>query len=236
MSNFEIVAETRDAKGKGASRRLRRDGKVPAILYGARSEPVAIQLAHNDMLLKSENEAFYSTVLTLKLDGSAEKVVIKDMQRHAYKPTIVHLDFQRVDESEELTMRVPIHFTNEDRCVGVKTGGGLLSHMLTELEITCLPKDLPEYIEVDVGSLELGDAVHLGDVTMPEGVAITALSHGGDASRPVVSVQIPKLVVEDLEEEAEAAEGLEGLELAEGEEAAEETGDESVPDKSKKDE
>ncbi|MCZ6773468.1 MAG: 50S ribosomal protein L25/general stress protein Ctc, partial [Proteobacteria bacterium] len=197
MNNFEIVAETRDVKGKGASRRLRRDGKVPAILYGAGSEPVAIQIAHQAMLQQTENEAFYSTILTLKLNGTAEKVVIKDLQRHAYKATIMHMDFQRVDEAAVITMRVPIHFINEEHCVGVRTGGGIISHVLTELEITCLPKDLPEYIEVDVQALELGEAIHVSDLVMPEGAAITALQHGGDGSGPVVSVQMPKLVIED---------------------------------------
>ena len=236
MNTIEIVAETRDVKGKGASRRLRRDGKVPAILYGAGSEPVAIQLAHYEMLRKTENEAFYSTILTLKLNGTTEKVVIKDLQRHAYKSTIMHLDFQRVDEAAVITMRVPIHFINEDHCVGVRSSGGILSHMLTELEITCLPKDLPGYIEVDVRTLDLGDAIHLSDLVMPEGAAITALQHGGDGSRPVVSVQMPKLVVEDLEEEAAEAEDLEGVELAEGEEAPAEERDEAASDTPKEDE
>ena len=222
MNKYEIEAETRVDRGKGASRRLRRDGKIPAILYGAGTEPVAIQIGHNDMLLSTENEAFYSSILTLKLDGTAEKVVLKDMQRHAYKPRILHVDLQRVDETERLTMRVPIHFINEERCVGVKEGGGLISHLLTELEVTCLPKDLPEFIEIDVRALELGNSVHLSDVTTPEGVAITALMHGGDGSRPVVAVQVPKMAIEDLEEPAaEEIEGEEGLEGVEGEEAEE---------------
>ena len=230
MNKYEIEAETRVDRGKGASRRLRRDDKIPAILYGAGTEPVAIQIGHNDMLLSTENEAFYSSILTLKLDGSAEKVVLKDMQRHAYKPRILHVDLQRVDEAERLTMRVPIHFINEERCVGVKEGGGLISHLLTELEVTCLPKDLPEFIEIDVQALELGHSVHLSDVITPAGVTITALMHGGDGTRPVVAVQVPKMAIEDLEEPAdEDIEGEEGLEVEGGEEvkegAAEATGD-----------
>ncbi len=225
MNTYEIEAETRVDKGKGASRRLRRDGKIPAILYGAGTEPVAIEIGHNAMMLSTENEAFYSSILTLKLDGAAEKVVLKDMQRHAYKPTILHVDLLRVDEAERLTMRVPIHFINEERCVGVKEGGGLISHLLTELEVTCLPKDLPGFIEIDVKDLQLGDSVHLGDVTTPEGVVITALQHGGDGSRPVVAVQVPKMAIEDLEEPAaediEGEEGLEGVEGVEGEEGEE---------------
>ena len=231
MNKYEINAETRVGKGKGVSRRLRRDGKIPAILYGAGTEPVAIQLSHNDMMLSTENEAFYSSVLTLKLDGAPEKVVLKDMQRHAYKPRILHVDLQRVDEAERLTMRIPIHFINEDRCLGVKESGGLIAHLLTELEISCLPKDLPEFIEIDVENLELGDSVQLADVTTPEGVDITALMHGGDGSRPVVAVQVPKMAVEDLEEpEVEEIEGEEGLEGEEGEEGAAESAEDSESD------
>lgn len=232
MNKYEIEAETRVDRGKGASRRLRRDGKIPAILYGAGTEPVAIQVGHNDMLLSTENEAFYSSILTLKLDGAPEKVVLKDMQRHAYKPRILHMDLQRVDEAERLTMRVPIHFINEDKCIGVKEGGGLIAHLLTELEVTCLPKDLPEFIEIDVQAMELSHSVHLSDVTTPEGVAITALMHGGDGTRPVVAVQVPKMAVEDLEEpadeELEGEEGLEGVEGEEGEEEAAESTDDAA--------
>ena len=215
MNMFEIEAEMRDVKGKGASRRLRRSGKVPGILYGARSEPVSIQVGQADILLRLELEAFYSHILTLKLDGTLEKVVLKDLQRHTYKPDILHLDFQRIDESERLTMRVPLHFVNEDKCVGVRSGGGMVAHLMTELEITCLPKDLPEYIEVDIIDLELGHAIPLSDVTVPEGVLIASLVHGGDDSVPVVAVQIPRTAIEDLE--AEAEEALEGEELLEGE-------------------
>jgi large subunit ribosomal protein L25 len=235
MNKYEIEAETRVDRGKGASRRLRRDGKIPAILYGAGTEPVAIQVGHNDMLLSTENEAFYSSILTLKLNGTAEKVVLKDMQRHAYKPRILHMDLLRVDEAERLIMRVPIHFTNADRCVGVKEGGGLISHLLTELEVSCLPKDLPEFIEIDVQNLELGDSVHLSDVVTPEGVDITALLHGGDGSRPVVAVQVPKMAIEDLEvPEEEGIEGEEGLEGVEGEEGEEKAGESAEDARSEK--
>lgn len=214
MDSYEIEAERRLGKGKAESRRLRREGKIPAVLYGAGAEPIAIQLGSNDMLLSTANEAFYSSVLTLKLDGTPEKVVIKDMQRHAYKPRILHMDFQRIDEAERLTMRIPIHFINEESCLGVREGGGVISHLLTEIEITCLPKDLPEFLEIDVEHLEVGDSVQLADVTVPDGVIIAALQHGGDGGRPVVSVQVPKMAAEDLE--VEAAEELEGEELLEG--------------------
>lgn len=212
MKSFEVEAESRTLRGKGASRRLRRDGKLPAVVYGAHKDPVAIQLNHNEMLLHTAQEAFYSHILNLKIDGSAEKVVLKDMQRHPYKPFIQHMDFQRVDASEALTMRVPIHFINETSCAGVKTGGGVVSHLMTELEITCLPQDLPEYIEIDVEALEVGESIHLADLTMPEGVQIASLVHGGDAGLAVVQVVLPRAAVADDAtsndgEEAPAAEG-----------------------------
>ena len=220
MNQFEVDAEIRNDRGKGASRRLRRDGKIPAIVYGAHKDPVAIQLQHSELLLQSEHEAFYSHILDLKIDGAAEKVVIKDMQRHPFKPFIMHMDFQRVDESEALTIRVPLHFVNEDTCVGVKMGGGVISHLLTDLEITCLPKDLPEFIEVDVANVEVGESLHLADLVMPEGVQIASLAHGGDAGLAVVQVIMPRAaaVEDDAEGAAEAA--------ADGEEAA---GDDAAP-------
>ncbi len=215
MNQFEIEAESRNDRGKGASRRLRRAGKIPGVVYGAHKDAVAIQLVHNDMLLHTEHEAFYSHILDLKVDGTPEKVVLKDMQRHPFKPFIMHMDFLRVDESEELTMRVPIHFVNEERCVGVKQSGGVIAHLMSDLEISCLPRNLPEYIEVDVAALDVGDTVHLSDLTMPEGVQLTLLAQGGDEALPVVSVQVPRAVSED--EEGEEAEGDEAP--AEGGEA-----------------
>lgn len=223
MDKFEIAAETRHDRGKGASRRLRRDGKIPAIIYGAGNDPVPIQLGHNDMLLHTDHEAFYSHILTLTLDGKAEPVVLKDMQRHPYKRAIMHMDFQRVDESEELTMRVPIHFLNEEKCAGVKSGGGVISHLMSDLEISCLPKDLPEYIEIDVQHLELGDAIHLSEIKVPEGVTLALLSGASDDDLPVVSVNVPRVAEEDLEAETEEGEEAEGAaEAAEGSEASDE--------------
>lgn len=206
MNKFEIEAESRNDMGKGASRRLRRAGKVPAIVYGAHKDPVTIQLNHNEMLQHTELEAFYSHILDLKIDGAPEKVVVKDMQRHPVKPFIMHMDFLRIDESAAITMRVPLHFLNEDTCVGVKQGGGVVSHQMNDLEITCLPKDLPEYIEVDLAALDVGDTLHLGQVQVPEGVEIAALAHGGDESLPVASVQLPRAALVDEEEEAGDAE------------------------------
>ena len=160
------------------------------------------------MMHQLEHEAFFSHILTIKVNGSSERVVLKDLQRHPYKASLLHIDFQRVSESEELTMRIPLHFVNEDKCPGVKTGGGVISHIMTEVEINCLPKDLPEYIEVDLISLEVGDSIHLGDLKMPAGVVITALQHGGDPSLPVLSVHVPR-VVEEPEEAAAVEEGAE---------------------------
>lgn len=216
MNEFEIEAETRKDRGKGASRRLRRAGKIPGVVYGAHKDAVAVQLAHNDMLLHTAHEGFYSHILDLKLDGVTEKVVLKDMQRHPYKPFLMHMDFQRVDAAEALTMRVPLHFINEERCVGVKQGGGVISHLMSDLEVTCLPGNLPEFIEIDVAELDLGDSVHLVDVKMPEGVQLTSLMHGGDDNLAVVQVAMPRVVVEESAEEAveEAAEPVAGEEPA----------------------
>jgi len=207
MNQFEIVAAARDLQGKGASRRLRRTGFIPGILYGAGKDPVNIQLEHNDVVKHTDLEAFYSHILTLSLPSGSERVVLKDMQRHPYKAQVMHMDFLRINEDEQLTMRIPLHFLNEEACVGVKTGGGVISHLMTELEIVCLPRDLPEYIEVDVAALDLGDALHLSDISVPDGVAITALVHGGDPAQSVVSVQLPRVEVEPEELEDEVGEG-----------------------------
>ena len=196
LNKFEIAAEPRTAQGKGASRRLRRLGKIPAILYGAGKDPVSLQFDHNKMWLQTENEAFYSHILTLKLDGNEEKVVVKDMQRHPFRQLIMHMDFLRINEAVELTLRVPLHFTNQETCIGVKQGGGVISHQMNDLEIMCLPKDLPEFIEVNLATLELGHTLHLADLQLPSGVRIASLVHGGEASLPVVSCHTPRTVEE----------------------------------------
>ncbi len=207
MQQFQVNAAERPLLGTTASRRLRREGKVPAILYGAHKDPVSLELNHRELSLQLENEAFFSHILTIDTGKGAERAVLKDLQRHPYKPLILHADFQRIDENEEINMRVPVHFVNEDKCVGVKQDRGVISHLLTELEITCLPKDLPEYIAVDLADVPVGHTIHVGDLQLPAGVKATALLHGGDASQPVVSVYLPRA----------AAEGEEGGEAAEGE-------------------
>lgn len=180
MAKFELSAEMRDVKGKGASRRLRRDGKVPAVMYGAGKDAVALTLDHNTLYHQVKNEAFYSSILTIKVGKDQEQAVLRDIQMHPYKPRIAHIDLQRISATEKLHMRVPLHFINQDTAPGVKQQGGIVSHLMTEVDITCLPKDLPEYLTVDMGSLTLNQSVHLSDIQLPEGVSITSLAHGGD--------------------------------------------------------
>ena len=216
MEKFKIIAELREDMGKGASRRLRREGKVPGVVYGAEKDATSIMVVQNEIMHHLENEAFYSHILTLQVGKKKEKVVLKDLQRHPYKAVVLHLDLQRIDENEKLTMRVPLHFVNEDICVGVKQDGGVVSHVMTDLEISCLPKDLPEYIEVDLAEVNVGEGIHLSDLKMPEGAEIAALMHGGDAVRTVATVHIPKVVIEiedelvdEVDAEAEAEAGAE---------------------------
>jgi large subunit ribosomal protein L25 len=206
MNQFELVAEKREDVGKGASRRLRRDGKLPGIVYGTDKEPTMITLPHNDVMHHLEHEAFYSHILTLNIGGASEKVVLKDLQRHPYKRLLLHIDLLRINENEALTMRVPIHFINEEKAAGVKQGGGVISHVMTEIDVVCLPKDLPEYIQVDMLEVELDQAVHLSDIVLPEGVQIYSLLHGGDDSLPVAAIHAPKTSAADDAEDAAAEE------------------------------
>ncbi len=201
MQANELTAEPRTELGKGASRRLRRMGRIPGTVYGASKKPQSITLSHDEVLHRLDHEAFYSSVLVLNVDKKSEQVVIKDLQRHPYKPDILHIDFLRIDAKQKITMRVPLHFLNEQQCVGVKTGGGVISRIMTELEISCLPGDLPEYIEVDMADVNLGESVHLSDIVLPEGVEIYALLSGGDASASVATVSLPKGILEEEEEE-----------------------------------
>ena len=206
-AEFIITAEKRDVQGKGASRRLRRvEGKVPAILYGKGTEPTAISLSHKDLVHSLENEAFYSHILTLKLEGKDQPVILKDLQRHPFKPVIMHADFQRVSENQEIHVNVPLHFINEDKCFGVRMSGGAISHMLTEVEVTCLPSNLPEFIEVDMEKVDIDTILHLSDLPLPKGATIAELSKGSSYDQPVVSVQ--KMKGESLtEDEEEATDG-----------------------------
>ncbi len=229
METFEIIAEPREDMGKGASRRLRREGKVPGIVYGANKDAASIMVKQNEIYHHLENEAFYSHILTLQVGKAKEKVVLKDLQRHPFKPVVLHLDLLRVDENEKLTMRVPLHFINEDKCIGVKEGGGVVSHVITDLEIICLPKDLPEYIEVDMAEINIGEGIHLIDLKLPEGSEIAALLHGGDAARIVATVHIPKVIIEPEDELVDEAD-IEAGEEAEAVEEAEAGDTEAKPD------
>ncbi|BFM10294.1 50S ribosomal protein L25/general stress protein Ctc [Simiduia litorea] len=195
---FTIIAEKRDLEGKGASRRLRRlAGKVPAIIYGGKSAPANVQLIHKDLVKSLENEAFYSHIISIVVDGKAEDVLLKDLQRHPSKPQILHADFQRVVRGQKMHVRVPLHFINEATAKGVKQGGGIVSHLMTDLEINVLPKDLPEFIEVDVANLGLGESLHISDLKLPKGVESIELSHGAEHDQPVVSIIKPRGMAAD---------------------------------------
>ncbi len=229
--DFDLIADIREDQGKGASRRLRRQGLVPAIIYGAGRPPRSLTFDHNRVIQQLENEKFYSSVLSIKVGEKSQAAILKDIQRHPSKPQIMHMDFQRIVADQEIKMLVPIHFVGEDVAPGVKTGGGKVSRMITEVEVVCLPKHLPEYLDLDISELELDEILKLSDIPMPEGVSIPALAQGEEGDRAVVSIHIIKEVV--IEEEEEVVEGevplVDGEEAPEeGEEgAAEEAGDES---------
>ena len=202
-----LDAQIRTDLGKGASRRLRHANQTPAIIYGGDKAPVSITLAHNKLFKAQEAENFYSQVLTLNVDGTEEKVIVKAMQRHAHKPVVNHVDFLRVDATHELHTAIPVHFLNEDKCAAVKAGG-IVSHHANEIEVACLPAALPEFIEVDVADLELGQTVHLSDIALPAGVESVELRKGESHDQAVVSISAPKgaAVEEDAAEEAPEAE------------------------------
>jgi large subunit ribosomal protein L25 len=201
----EIPAEIRTDEGKGASRRLRRAGKVPAVVYGAHKDPQTIQLDHNTTWLASANEWFYSSLLDLKIGGESQKVLLRDLQRHPFKPVLLHLDFQRISENEAIRIRVPLHFLNQEKSPAGKTSGVIISHAMNDVEISCLPKDLPEFIEVDLGALAIGDIVHLSDLKLPAGVEIPELKLGKEHDHAVVTAQEIKAEVEAAPAEGEAA-------------------------------
>ncbi len=214
---FVLNAEIRDVVGKGSSRRLRRlEGVIPAIVYGGKKKkPVNINVAHKDLVKATQNEAFFSHIITLKVGGKPEQVILKDLQRHPAKPVILHADFYRISRDVAITVNVPIHFINEDICKGVKLQGGIIAHIVSEVEVECLPADLPEYIEVDMTNIELDDMLHLSDLTPPKGVTIVELTYGEDHDLPVVTINEPKAVEE--EEETEAPEAPEAPEVGEAE-------------------
>jgi len=227
--DFDLIADIREDQGKGASRRLRHQGKVPAIIYGAGRPPRALVFDHNRVVQQLDNESFYSSILNIKVGEKSQAAILKDVQRHPAKPQVMHMDFQRIVEDEEIKMLVPIHFDGEDVAPGVKEGGGKVSHLITELEIVCLPRHLPEYLVIDVSELQLDAMLKMSDVKLPEGVSIPALAQGEEADRPVVSIHIIKEVVIEEEDELEpGAVPVEGEEVEGEGEAAE--GDEPAGD------
>ena len=181
-TSFELTAEFRDDQGKGASRRLRHAGRVPAILYGGKREPRALSLDHVKLKLALENEKFYSSIMQLKVGEQTQTAILRDLQRHPWKNQIVHVDLQRVYEDETIRLSVPLHFTGEAVAPGVKTEGGMMSHLLNELLVECLPKDLPEFLAVDVSGLHLNESLHLADIALPAGVASVELAQGKNPS------------------------------------------------------
>ena len=208
---FELNCTVRTDFGKGASRRLRRlDNNIPAILYGGDKDPVSLTIAHKDIARATENEAFFAHIITLKIGNKKEKAVIKALQRHPAKPIILHADFLRVSATHTIIVKVPIHFLNEETCVGVRLGGGNIIRTMNEIEVSCLPKDLPEYIEVDMLEIDLGESIHLSDVSLPEGITSVALSHGEESvNLSVAIVQAPKGAAEEEDVEGEAGEEAE---------------------------
>jgi large subunit ribosomal protein L25 len=217
-TDYTLDAEVRTDKGKGASRRLRRTNKVPAIMYGENKEAANLLLDHNQVLRRLENEGFYSHILTININGSSQEAVLRDVQRHPAKPMVLHMDFQRISQDRAIRVHVPLHFINEDKCEGVKTGGGLISKVLSEVEVECLPRYLPEFIEVDMTKVQLGESLHLSNLQLPEGIKLTALSHG-DATvamvyKPRAEVEEAPVAATPAEGEAAAAAPAEGAEAA----------------------
>jgi large subunit ribosomal protein L25 len=205
-TEHNIQATGRNVEGKGASRRLRRAASIPAIIYGGKAAPQAIQLDHEKVWLASQHEWFYSSILSLDVDGKVEQVLLRDMQRHPFKQIIMHLDFQRVSANEALRAKVPLHFLNEDSSPAGKTAGVLVLHELNEVEVSCLPKDLPEFIELDLGKLAVGDIIHLSEISLPKGVELPALKLGKEHDVAVVIAKHAKEEVEEAEGAPEAAE------------------------------
>ena len=221
--DFALNAELRSEHGKSANRRLRRKGKVPAVIYGGGEDPVSVTFDHEKLLNSLDQEAFYSHILTVDVAGKSQRMILRDLQRHPYKPTVLHMDLLRVREDTAINVHVPLHFLNEDTCVGVKLEGGVISHNIVEVEISCLPKDLPEFIEVDTAELKLNDSLHLSDIKVADSVTIVELSHGEGHDHVVVSVHTKRAVEEEPVESDETS--------VEGEEPKAE-GDDKVEDKS----
>lgn len=208
---FVIEAFPRDDQGRGASRRLRREErKIPAIIYGGGKDATPVAIWHNELKKALENEAFFSHVLTVELNGKKESVILKDLQRHPYKPILTHADFLRVDKDHEIHVNVPLHFINEETAPAIKLQGGVANHQINEVEVICLPQNLPEFIEVDMSTVEMDQVVHLSDLKLPKDVKIAALLQGEDHDLPVVAIHKPRGAKVDEEEAEDGEEGEEG--------------------------
>lgn len=200
---IEISATSRKAQGTGASRRLRKAGRVPGIIYGS-GETTLIDVDHNNLYHSLRNEAFHASILTLDLDGKKESVLLRDFQMHPFRQQVQHIDFQRVSKDKKIHMKVPLHFVNADIAPGVKLSSGVISHVMNDLDIACLPADLPEFIEVDLSTLAIGHSIHVSDLKLPKGLEVASHGHAGDAV--VATVQIPRGAVEAAATGAAAAE------------------------------
>lgn len=210
MATIEITAMPRSLQGTGASRRLRATGRVPGIIYGGEEPAKNVEFDHNGLLLQLKQEAFHASILSMNVDGKKQRVLLRDVQMHPWRQLVLHVDFQRVSANKKIHMKVPLHFINAEIAPGVKTGGGIVSHVMNEIDITCLPDALPEFIEVDLQTLEIGQAVHLADLKIPGGVESVQLARGDNAV--VATVQIPRAIVEPEPVAAAVPEGA----IAEG--------------------
>ena len=205
--SIELNASPRAELGTGASRRLRRAGdQLPGIIYGGEDAPQPVTLSVNELTKAMQQEAFFSQIVNVRVDGAEQRALVRDLQLHPVSEKVLHVDFLRVHADKPIQTHVPLHFVNEDKCVGVRAGGGSIAHNLVDVEVSCLPKDLPAFIEVDLAALEVGQALHLSDLSLPEGVAVVALGYGEDHDIPVVSVQPPRGGASQAEEEGEEAE------------------------------
>jgi len=218
-TNFELNAKARDVFGTNASRRLRRLDQVPAMIYGGDQDNEAVLLDHHEIMHNLEVEAFHSAIISLNTGSGSQQVILREVQHHRYRPRLVHVDFQRIKATERLHMKIPLHFAGVDEAPGVKVEEGIFSPLMTELDVTCLPKDLPEYIEIDVSALGINDVIHLSSVELPEGVDLTVVPHEGE-DPSVVTVMPPRTIEEEV---LEAEDGVEVVEVEEG--AASATGE-----------
>ncbi len=219
-TKYELTAEMREDLGKGASRRLRRAHKIPAVLYGAGRPAWSLTLNESQLMRNLQEESFYAGIIDLTLEGKKQKVFLRDLQRHPAKPFILHVDLQRVRDDVEMTVVLPLHFVNEDTAHGVKMEGGMIARNLSDVEVICLPGNLPEFIEVDLADLKLGESLHLSDIKFPEGVTSTELSHGEDHDHLVVSIHAPRAAEAVSDEAPESPETeVAGDDAAEGDDA-----------------